>query len=196
MKQCNKCNEIKPINDFSKAKSNSDGYSYQCKKCKAENTSRYVKTLLGKLQSIYQSQCKSSVQRKHPKPDYSKKEFIEWALTKTQFTSLYSNWVNSNYQKLLSPSFDRLDDSIGYSFDNLRLVVWEENRDKLYDQRISGNRITKQNKKIAKYTLEEVFLEEYPSIAKAARDNNVIRTNLNSAIVEGRPRFGFIWKYV
>lgn len=35
-KQCNKCNEIKPIADFPRNKSNSSGYAYECKSCMAE----------------------------------------------------------------------------------------------------------------------------------------------------------------
>lgn len=34
MKQCNKCKEIKPISEYSKAKNYSGGYNAQCKQCR------------------------------------------------------------------------------------------------------------------------------------------------------------------
>lgn len=196
MKQCNRCNEFKEFNQFSKGISNKDGYSGQCKLCKAELTAIYNKTLIGKLTLIYNSQIKASKDRGHPEPKYSKKELIQHALTNTNFLTLYNTWKQSNYEKDLSPSFDRLDDSFGYSFNNLRLVTWQENNEKMYDQRFSGKRVTTQNKIIGKFTLDGIFIEQYPSIAKAARDNNVIRTNLNQAVKQNIPRFGYLWKYI
>jgi hypothetical protein len=196
MKTCNHCNETKEFNQFSKGNSNKDGYSGQCKECKAKLTREYVKTILGKLTQIYNSQKKASKDRGHPPPNYSKKELIEYALSKTDFISLFNSWVSSNYDKNLSPSFDRLEDNLPYAFTNLRLVSWKENSEKAYLNRLSCKTITKQNKKIGKYSMEDVLLETYDSIAKAARDNNVIRTNLNQAVKHNIPRYGYIWKYL
>jgi hypothetical protein len=196
MKTCNRCNETKELSEFSKSLSNKDGYSKQCKPCKAELTRKYTKTVVGKLTQIYNSQIRSSKDRKHIPPVYTKKELIEYALTKTAFISMFNDWVNSNYTKDVSPSFDRLKDQLPYSFDNLRLVCWKDNSEKAYLDRVSCRTITKQNKKIGKYSLDGVLLDTYDSIAKAARDNNVIRTNLNNAVKNNLPRFGYLWKYM
>lgn len=57
----------------------------------------------------------------------------------------------------------------------------------------------KQNRntrKIKKYDLEGIFLEEYPSIKEAANDNNVTPSAIDSCL-RGRSHSsaGYIWKY-
>lgn len=42
-KQCTRCKETKPINEFNRSSSNKDGYSHWCKDCKTETA--YFKLL-------------------------------------------------------------------------------------------------------------------------------------------------------
>lgn len=76
----------------------------------------------------YSSQEANSKRRNHPPPDYSLEEFKEWAFSNPIFETLYDNWVKSGYQTDLRPSPDRLDNDEPYTFENLRLVTWRENR--------------------------------------------------------------------
>lgn len=194
-KTCNKCLIIKCLSEFSVAKSNKDGYSNQCKKCKSELTRNYVKTLNGKITQIYNSQIKASKDRGHPLPTYNKLELTDWLL-KNDFENLFNQWVDSNYKKHLAPSVDRLDDLQGYSFDNIRLVTWDVNRDKIYDQRNDCTRITKQNRQVSQFTIEGEFIKSYPSIAFAARETNIQRTNIN-AVCTGKVHQagGYFWQH-
>lgn len=63
--------------------------------------------------------------------------FDRWDLEKwiidnyyDEFTTLFKNWTLNNYNSDDVPSIDRLDDSKGYSFDNMRIVTWREDREK------------------------------------------------------------------
>ena len=59
---------------------------------------------------------------------FTKEEFIEWLdKNDTLFKKLYNNWVESNYDKKLSPSIDRIDNDGDYSLDNIQLITVIEN---------------------------------------------------------------------
>lgn len=194
-KTCNKCLITQCLANFSVARSNKDGYSNKCKKCKSKYTQNYTRTLIGKITQIYNCQLSSSKDRKHSKPSYTKKELINWLL-KNGFENLFNQWVASDYKKHLSPSVDRLDDFKGYSFDNIRLVTWDKNRDKIYDQRNSCTRITKQNRQVSQFTMEGDFIKSYPSIAFAARETNIQRTNINAVCTGRVPQAGgYFWQH-
>lgn len=48
-KRCHKCNEIKPLSEFSKDKKGKNGLLCQCKKCRCNYVIQYQKTEKGKL---------------------------------------------------------------------------------------------------------------------------------------------------
>lgn len=136
---CIKCKEIKFENEFHKEKQNKNGLSSICKKCKYERNLNYDRTIKGVINKIWQKQLFNSNKRKHPKPNYTKKELEEWILNQSNFEKLYNDWVNSGYDKWLKPSVDRLDDTIGYNFNNIQLITWKENdlkfKNKKYDKK-------------------------------------------------------------
>lgn len=52
---------------------------------------------------------------------YPKKEvFYEWAMASKEFHSLFRKYARSGYQRRLSPSVDRIDDSLGYDLTNIQ----------------------------------------------------------------------------
>lgn len=194
-KQCNKCLTTFDLNRFSLSKNNKDGYSHQCKKCKAEFTRNYTKTPKGKISQIFNCQKKSSKDRGHPPPSYTKADLENW-LYKHAFTEYFNTWVNSNYSKELSPSVDRLDDSKGYCFNNIRLVYWKDNRDKIYLQRLTCERITKQNRSVNQFTLSGHYVNTYPSISMASRKTGIQRTNINACCTRRASQAGgFTWEH-
>jgi hypothetical protein len=179
LKTCKTCKEALPLTEFSRAPSNKDGKSNKCKKCTTEFTRNYSRTATGLASAIRGSQVVSSRKRSHPPPTYTKAELLDWMI-KNGLDKLLKQWELSNYSKDLTPSVDRLDDFKGYSLDNIQLVTWAENRDKLYIQRKSCKRITKQNRFVQQFTLDGEFVAEYASISAAARATNIQRTNINA----------------
>lgn len=69
-----------------------------------------------------------SKKRGHQPPAYTKEELTAWLLDQPNWIQLCSDWKKSNFESDLAPSIDRLDNSKGYSFDNIQLITWKENR--------------------------------------------------------------------
>lgn len=194
-KNCKKCLNVKSLTEFSKSTGNKDGYSHQCKECKAEHSRNYYKTLPGVVTRIYNNELQASKQRKHLAPSYNKQELSDW-LYKQDLSSLFNTWVKSNYDKNLSPSVDRINSTKGYSFDNIRLVTWQENNDVAYEERKICKRITQQCKKIEQLTLNGRHVKTYLSQAHAARETGFCRTNINHTCQGHRETaHGFLWRY-
>ena len=88
---------------------------------------KYKKTKTGVINTMYGSQRGLSRKREHHLPRYTHQELKEWCFKQPIFHKLYRNWVKSGYYKMAKPSCDRLDNSKGYTFDNLRIVTFHEN---------------------------------------------------------------------
>ena len=111
------------------------------------------------IRGIFGSQCSSSKVRKHNPPKYEIEELIEWFGTQDNFYDLYNNWIDSGCITDLKPSVDRLDDSKGYSLDNIRLVTCRVNYMK---------EVAKMNKRV-KASLPNGISETFDSMNDAAR---------------------------
>ena len=138
MKECKKCKEQKELTEFGNKKTNKDGLQSTCKKCEAIRIRNYYKTKEGKLKKCYDDQVSSSKRRGHEPPYYTKQQFVDRFIDNLDFERHYYSWVISNYSKKYSPSFDRLDDYKGYSFDNLQIMYWCHNKAKGHLDRKNG----------------------------------------------------------
>ncbi len=196
-KQCNKCKVLKPLSEFSKAKSFNDGHRYQCKFCDKVDRMSYRHTKAGLIKGIYLSQKYCSKHRGHPLPDYSVCKLIDWFLRQPHFDALYLNWMNSGYSKWKTPSVDRIDDYKSYSLDNIQLMTWGDNNKKANnDVKIGKN--NKRSKAVSKFSYLGVFLEKYYSISEAARQNNIKPQYISRCCMNKKYRklcMGYAWKY-
>lgn len=93
---------------------------------KAFKGTLWRRTMLGLAYSLYRSMKQSSRLRRH-EFDLDKQTFTLWLLDQPNFNELFGNWEQSYHSNKLKPSVDRLDNSIGYRYDNMRLITWEEN---------------------------------------------------------------------
>lgn len=192
-KNCNKCKELKPLTEFSKAKAFNDGLRYQCKYCDKVDKMSYSHTKIGLIKNIYLNQKYCSIQRKHPSPNYSLHELIKWINNQVNFDLLYLNWINSGYNRNKIPSCDRLNDYLPYSLDNLQLLTWKENNDKYYKDVLSGIN-NKRNRPVIQMSLSGEFIKKHYSIANAKRITGA--THIYGCCNGKRNHSkGFKWKY-
>ena len=146
------------------------------------------------VKAIYDDQIASSKIRKQEKPSYTKKEFIDKYINNEVYLSLYINWVGSGYLKDLAPSFDRIDDYKGYSFDNLQLMRWFENRRKAHLDRKEG-RNNKHSKAITGTNIKTGDKLEFHSMNEADRNGFCNVCICNCCRGKVKTHKGYIWSY-
>ncbi len=134
MKKCTMCHKDQDVGNFYADSISDNGLQARCKSCASIIRSAYVKTKGGLTSRIYGKQRECSRKRGHQDPDYTLKELRTWMYAQPNFEELFDNWVQSGYNKFKRPSVDRLDDNIGYSFNNIQLVTWLENDRKYRDR--------------------------------------------------------------
>ena len=110
--------------------SKEERFEYQ--KRRRQDNKKYERTRKGKLMRTYRNMqsrteglVKSHLYRGLPLLDRG--EFYEWSLSSPEYNTLYDKWVQSGYNKKLSPSIDRVDPSEGYTLSNIRWVTHSEN---------------------------------------------------------------------
>ena len=158
---------------------------------------QYYKTRRGRIGQIHKAQRHGSKVRGHPYPEYSVGELYDWA-NQHGYEALFAAWEASGFEKDLMPSTDRLDNSKGYSFDNMRLVTWKENRDQAYTDRKANILITAQHVRIEQLHKDGRVLQIFDSIEAAARAVSGDSSNILK-VCQNRPSYltskGFRWRF-
>ena len=156
---------------------------------------KYRRTPKGIAQAIYDRQKRSSKERGHEPPKYTRDELLSWMLSSSIFNDLYSDWINSDCDVLKKPSVDRLNDYEGYSFSNIQIMTWGENKRKGELDRMNGKN-NKKNKAIVQYDVNGKIISEYHSIHHAGRISGVCCKNICRSIKQRGTAGGFVWDYV
>jgi hypothetical protein len=205
MKECFKCNTIKPLSEFYKHKGMTDGYLGKCKVCtrrdsKANPKSRsdcevgYDKTEKGVIRTIYKTQKSNSKRRGHPNPSYTKEELREW-LYKNNFLEIFKTWKLKEHNKNWKPSVDRIDDFKPYTLDNIRLGTWRENLNHMISDTVNGIGLSgRKCRPIMQFDKDGIKLAEYVSYSSACR---IIGYDIWRSLQTGKPdrKNKYIWKY-
>ena len=97
-------------------------------------TKKYEKTEKGFLMRLYrnmQSRITGVQKLKHHlyagKPLLEREEFYKWALNNEQFKALFLAYTESEFDRKLAPSVDRIDSEKGYTLENMEWVTHSEN---------------------------------------------------------------------
>ncbi|XAG95312.1 hypothetical protein MIF8_21 [Erwinia phage MIF8] len=161
MKICARCGVSEENVEFSKSK-------YTCKPCTVIITREYYRTPRGLTRKIYNNQIMTTHKMGRNKPAYSREELESWMMANGLLV-LHKVWEASSYDKWLSPSIDRIDNTKSYSLDNIRLVTWRENLNAQKAQNKSGEYLHAKSKAVDQYTLGGVYVASYGSCRIAMR---------------------------
>lgn len=152
-----------------------------------KSTKKYQRTPKGVLNTIYRNQLTKQT-RKGIKVNYTYEEFKNRYLKDKKYLELYNNWVKSGYLSNYKPSFDRIDNTKDYSFDNLQILTWKENNDKGRKER---------SIKVKQYDINGNYIKIFNSIVEASKEVNVYKSNISSCC-KGKIKTcaGYKWKYI
>lgn len=193
--KCSKCLEFKPKNDFTRRLNRKSGRRSSCRLCSNLVSNAYKKSKNGLIRGIFVQQKRSSKKRSHPLPSYSIDEFINWFYSQDNFEDLYQKWVNSDYNKNLTPSVDRIDDLKPYSLENIRLVTWSENLKKSHADKLNG--VTGRDMKtVYQYDKDFKFINSYHSTSYAAKQLGTSQKTISYRCLKyPKMTCGFYWTY-
>lgn len=199
-KKCSnsKCSQINL--SFSSDKNTTDGFQKYCKLCSKEKYNTYTKSKNGIVSTIYKNQKANSKRREHNPPTYAKQELKDWLFSQPIFHKLYSEWVESGYDKDLKPSVDRINDNIGYTMDNIQLMTWDENNKKGNQYMRKGIVIAtfKPHKKVLQFDENRTLIAEFASVNDAARNVIISSASVSIACNSLYPKNkskGFFWEF-
>jgi|GEM_PF-2136575 len=194
MKICKDCN-------IKKDKSLFYGVQNECKECTKKRVKAnslkvggaYDFSEKGVFRVIYKTQKANQRNRGFGSLPYTKIELVSWC-KENGFDSLFSEWVKSGNNKDLKPSVDRIDDLKGYSFSNISMGTWIQNREHQYSDIRNGiGTGGRRCKKVLKRDGGGVLVSEYVSYNSAVRD---IGYSIEYQIKKGvQCRSGFYWSY-
>ena len=155
---------------------------------------KYYLTKKGIVTRLFSNQKLGSTKRGHAKPSYTKGELSNWLFSNKKFDVIYEEWVKSGYLKTMRPSVDRIDDTKGYSFDNIQLMTWGENNNKAYRDQMYGTKFDGQ-RRVIKISISGDEICGYVSISEAIRRNP--RASKVSECCSGirKTAGGFRWRY-
>jgi hypothetical protein len=169
-----------------------------CRTCRSRYNKDNSRTKIGHIKKIYNNQKGSSKKRGHPAPDYSLEQITEWIMNQEMFHNLYEDWVASGYDKWTAPSLDRINNNIGYSFDNIKVMTFKQNSDLAHEHCKEGKLNTgNKRKEVYQYTLDGVFIKAYPTMRQAdvavgGNARKEIKACCDSGTGHAR---GFRWRY-
>lgn len=196
-RKCSECGHIKDIDEFYFNKNGAGGRLNICKTCHKKKHREYRHSRKGVVAQMLSHQRHSSKARQHEPPLYSLDELRGWVHSQDNWESLYVSWVTSGFLKDLKPSTDRLNDYRGYMLDNMRLVTWRENIDKMSADRISGAN-NKISKAVVGTNIDTGEIIEFYSARSAARSIGVAQGGISGCCLN-KPKYktagGYTWKF-
>ena len=157
----------------------------------------YAFTETGVISKMYGHQKERNKSKGYGDLPYSKLELSVW-LYNNGYAELYRAYFESGLNKDLKPSCDRLEDTLGYDFNNMQLVTYRENIDKCYSMRRSGsaNHGGAKQYPVMQMTKDKVYINEFHSIAEAERVTGIPKSNISgNCLGKRKTAGGYCWTY-
>lgn len=163
------------------------------------NNQRYRQSQRGVITRIYNEQIRTSKERKHISPDYSRDQLSDWMYA-NGFIWLYINWKQTEYDKQSAPSCDRVNSNKPYTLNNLTLITWEENRlnyheeirQKTHKHVVNGNKV-----KVNQYSKSGILIKTHLTKRAAAIAVNRCESSIHRACYnQGTTCAGYIWRAI
>ena len=199
IKECSKCKVRKPQDHFYKGKSKGS-FSGKCKDCTKKDVKNnrlkvgtgYDFSEKGVIRVLYKTQKRNNKLRGFGDMPYSNVDFTTW-LYENNYKSLYDTWVLGGNIKNYKPSVDRLDDFVGYTLDNIRLVTWIENKQHQWKDIITGEGTSGERcKSVVQCNLQGNVLREFISYQEIRR---VMGYCVNYVVLhKDGIKDGYLWK--
>lgn len=192
---CTCCKTFKVESNYSQRKTAKLGIRGECKSCSSIKKDSWVKTKVGVIQTIWDSQKSSCKTRSMEQPKYNKDWFFDWCLSQDKFHTLFATWELNSYIKSLKPSVDRLNNLETYTKENIQLLTWGENK-KLADKALREGNSTFEYKGVTQYSLEGNKIKEFLSAKVAQRELGIDSRNIQANCKGRRNQAGgFVWKF-
>jgi len=151
----------------------------------------YRRTYRGKITAMYDRIIFRGKINGKNNEYFTVQDFIRW-LKENGYDARYKDWESSAYKKQLSPSVDRIDPLQGYTFKNMQLLTWEENR-------LKGNKekLILWGKPIVQKDLSGNIINTFKSIKEAVEFTKTHQSAISRTINGGtKTANGFIWEYL
>jgi len=197
-KKCTKCQTTKELSEFNNDKVFKDGLNSVCRKCSNIIIRLHNSTKIGLIRKIYQNQKVREKRSDRFSITYTIEELQEWLSNDWLFDLLRINWINCGFLKDMRPSIDRIDDNKGYSFDNIQVMTWKENKTKSEIDMRSGKLTHGNNpqKAVLQLNKSNQITKEYVSINEAGRQTGIDFKCISACCV-GRTKTagGYKWEH-
>ncbi|WP_299198273.1 MULTISPECIES: NUMOD1 domain-containing DNA-binding protein [Pseudomonadota] len=149
--------------------------------------------------TLYRHQKSNAKKRGQSPPQYTRDEFVDWITQDALFQRLYTHWLNNGRLKDDIPGVDRIDNNKTYSFSNIQVMTYRDNRIK-YVEEVKRN-APNQNQAmhpVIQMDLDGNDIKEFHSIRAAAREvcgTACSASNIQRAIKKRRTAGGSRWRY-
>lgn len=155
-----------------------------------EATDRYRESVKGVLTNIYDHLRRRNRDKFGEELPFSLVEFQKRYEKDKKFVKLYTCWKESEYQYYKKPSIDRKNPDKPYSFENMEIMTWEENRRKGEKER---SRITTS---VSMFSIDGEHIADFKSIKEAVAKTGLNQSGITSCCT-GRYRStgGYVFKY-